>query len=251
VQIHQIIRDENLLLKFIDWLPILEKDEVYFLCLQARKKYMPSLKAKDKTQLKRFVSTKERLFEKIRQLECAFGAYQTDDGDIITDNGIALYITTNPRDMRKATFASIKSLVGLIESNDQQRNLNPHSEVLSQIHKSKSRSAFLHFDIDIPVGDESDRNAAKCCLSIDEICQKTADIVGSKAFDVIITRGGYHVLLRPELVTSKIKNWYCALQSVLNCDQSGDLMVPVVGCCQGGFTPHFYACKTVNDTNIV
>lgn len=144
---HQIIRDSTKLQEFINWLPALKENEVFFVCLQARKKYMPSLKANDKTQLKRFVASKENLFDKIRQLECPIGCYTTNDGEVIEDEALALYITVNPRDMKKASFNSIKALVDLIQNEDK-RNLNPHSEVLSQIHKAKSRSVFVHFDID-------------------------------------------------------------------------------------------------------
>lgn len=238
METHRIIRDEKLLLEFIAWLPNLQQNEVYFLCLQARKKYMPSIKSKDKSQLKRFVSNKERLFEKIKQLECVVGAYRTDDGEIITDDGIALYITTNPRDMKKATFNSIKSLVDLIEKDC--KNLNPHSEVLSQIHKSKSRTTFVHFDIDLPTGLESDNNSNKCSMPINEIYDNISKIIGKAAFNIVKTRGGCHVLISPEKVVSKEKNWHPQIRSIINCDQSGDLMIPVVGCCQGGFVPHFY-----------
>ncbi len=239
---HKIIRDEEQLRKFIAWLPELQKDEAYFICLQARKKYMPSLKANDKCQLKRFVSTKDRLFDKIKQLECPLGSYLTNEGEVIGDDALVLYITLNPRDMRAATFASIKSLITLIEKNDV-RDLNPHSEVLSQIHKCKARSVFVHFDIDAPLSAESDKNANKCGLSLDEIYNKAVAIVGPAAVEIIQTRGGCHVLVHPEHVSGPIKNWHWALRTELNCDQAGDLMMPVVGCCQGNYVPSFYETK--------
>lgn len=225
METHQIIKDADKLKEFIEWLPDLEQDEVFLLCLQARKKYMSSLKSNDKCQLKRFVSTKDRLFEKIKQLECPVGSYTTDEGEPITDDALVLYITLNPRCMRKATFASMKAFLDLIQRGDK-RNLNPHSEVLSQIHKSKARTAFVQFDID---------STEK--LDIEYI----TSFVGVDAVKVIKTRGGYHLLVNPKLVqNSGYKNWYQRLQNIPGCDQNGDLMVPVVGCNQGGFTPYFY-----------
>jgi hypothetical protein len=236
---HQIIRDINLLKNFIYWLPELEDNEAFFLCLQARKKYMPSLKTSDKTQLKRFVaSSKDHLLEKIRQLECPVGSYRTDDDEPIEDEGMVLYITPNPRDMKKASFNTIKALADTLQNEG--KNLNPHSEALSQIHKTKSRSIFVHFDIDFPTGTISDANARKCDLSIKEIYEKVISIVGLKAVELLNTRGGCHVLIRPDLVVSKNKNWFPEISKVINSDQCGDLMIPVVGCCQGGFIPHFY-----------
>jgi hypothetical protein len=235
---HNIIRDEAKLQEFIAWLPELQAEEVFFLCLQARRKYMPTLKSNDKTQLKRFASTKRRLFDKIRQLECPVGSYLTNDGTPIPDEGLALYITLNPRNMRKATFESIKALATVLQNGGEE--LNPHSVVLSEIHKAKSRTSFVHFDLDMPTGDASDENANKCDLTLDDVWQKTTAVVGEKAVQIVRTRGGCHVLVSPELVKSETKNWYPIVHRELNCDQVGDLMIPVVGCCQGGFVPHFY-----------
>lgn len=265
---HQIIRDSTKLQEFINWLPTLKENEVFFVCLQARKKYMPSLKANDKTQLKRFVASKENLFDKIRQLECPIGCYTTNDGEVIEDEALALYITVNPRDMKKASFNSIKALVDLIQNEDK-RNLNPHSEVLSQIHKAKSRSVFVHFDIDFnslsEIDDRSKLNDygkqlktiknltgsslfdAKrifdSFLSVKEVYEKTIEIVGTDAVEIVQTRGGCHVLIRPELVVSETKNWHPIIVKKLNSDQVGDLMIPVVGCCQSNFTPKFFENK--------
>jgi hypothetical protein len=235
---HNIIRDEAMLKHFIDWLPELGADEVFFLALQARRKYLPTLKGGDKTQLRRFASTKRRLFDRIRQLESPVGSYTADDGTPIPDEGLALYITPNPRSLRKATFESIKALAGLLQHPRQ--DLEPHSEVLRQIHKAKSRTAFVHFDLDLPTGEPGDADAAKCAWTLDEIWNKTTAVIGEKAVEIIRTRGGCHVLITPDLVRSDTKKWYAIVHQELNCDQVGDIMLPVVGCCQGGFVPHFY-----------
>jgi hypothetical protein len=204
--------------------------------------------ASDKTQLKRFVSSKHNLLSKIQQLECPIGCYVNKQGDAITDDGLVLYITLNPRDMRKASFASIAGLAGMLSKHDE-GDLNPHSEVLSQIHKAKSRSVFVHFDIDVVTGEASDANSTKSTLSVDEIYLKACRIVGKDAVTIIQTRGGCHVLVYPEKVFSLTKNWHPILVRELKCDQVGDLMVPVVGCCQGGFVPHFYDATTLQSKN--
>lgn len=239
---HRIIRNEGLLEDFIEWLPELRPNERYYLCLQARKKYMPSLKSSDKTQLKRFVSDKSKLLEKIRQLECPVGCYRTKEGLIIPDEAIALYITLNPRDMRKATFAAARAFIDLIEKHDVQGDidLNPHSEALTQIHKAKSRSVFVHFDIDRPTGKPGDDSSVKSDLTTEQIYEKTTAAVGKEAVTIIETRGGAHVLIDPAKVVCETKNWHPIIVRELKCDQVGDLMVPVVGCNQGGFIPYFY-----------
>jgi hypothetical protein len=241
-EVHQIIRDRAALEAFIAWLPVLEPHERFFLCLQARKKYMPSLKAADKTQLKRFTAIKETLIDKIKQLECPLGCYQTKEGDVIPDDGMALYITINPRDMRRATFASIRALVDMIQKQDagQSHDFNPHSEVLSCIHKSKGRHAYIHFDVDRPTGFDSDENAPKSGLTTRGVLKKASEIVGEDAVTVIETRGGCHLLIDPAKVVCEHKNWHPIIVREIDCDQTGDLMVPVVGCCQGGFVPKFF-----------
>lgn len=242
-EVHEIVRDREQLERFVEWLPDLKPNERYFLCLQARKKYMPELKSSDKTQLKRFTSTKEMLITKIQQLECPVGCYTTKEGATIPDKGIALYITLNPRDMMKATQSGAKGLIDMMAkqfTGTGQKDFNPHSEVLSYIHKSKGSTGYVHFDIDRPTGDEQDENAPKSVLTTQEVYDKAVEIVGEEAVTVIETRGGCHLMVSPSKVVSETKNWYPVITKNIQCDQSGDLMVPVVGCNQGGFTPYFY-----------
>lgn len=231
-EVHNIIRHRGALEHFVKWLPDLEPSERYFVCLQARKKYFPSLKSGDKTQLKRFTSHKDDLISKIEQLECPVGCYRTKEGEVIPDEALALYITVTPRNMRVATFSAIKSLVAMIEKGDVE-DMNPHSEVLSCIHKAKGRSTFVHFDID-----RKDENSTIVAV---DIWNKAAEIVGPKALNLVETRGGCHLMIELSKVVSQTKNWYPIIAKAFegNIDQTGDLMMPVVGCCQGGFTPHF------------
>ncbi|WPV66033.1 MULTISPECIES: hypothetical protein [unclassified Chitinophaga] len=42
---YEIIRDEAVLRAFIDWLPVLEESEVYYVSLLARSKYSDTIKS--------------------------------------------------------------------------------------------------------------------------------------------------------------------------------------------------------------
>lgn len=222
---YQIIKDEKLLREFIDWLPELNDNEKYYLCLFARNKYCKELThiKSDKAQLKRFVSDKERMFDKIKQLEIELGAYKQKTIPV-PETALALYITPNPRNMFKAT---VNTMVKLAQSiRDQNISMNPHQEALSEIQKAKSRTCYIDFDID----EKMELSTLKEILD---------DAIGPLAAPTILeTRGGYHILLNPLNIGTYYKNTYYEKLAKI-ADQTGDNMIPVPGCTQGGFTPHF------------
>lgn len=243
MNLHQIIKNDEAFKHFIDWLPDLEDDECYYLHLQARKKYGKGLGITDKIQnLKRLTATKNTLYQKVKQLECPYGSYTTKQGDPIPNEVLTLYITVNPRNLYNALFSSAKSFVDMIQKKhtDKKMKVNPHIEAMSQIHKSKSRTCFVHFDIDHPTGEETDEDSPKSGLTTEHINAIINQVVGSEAFSIVETRGGCHVLIDPEKVVSERRDWHREIRAKIDCDQTGDMMLPVVGCTQGGFVPHFY-----------
>jgi hypothetical protein len=221
---YQVITDTEKLQQFIEWLPELKPDEKYYLCLFARNKYCKELThiKTDKAQLKRFVSDKERMFHKIRQLEAPLGAYRQREFDV-PQEALALYITVNPRNMMKATVNTMVKLAYSIR--DQNIMMNPHQEVMSEIQKAKSRTCYVDFDIDSKDG---------TFAGLHEV------IGGSANYKILETRGGFHLLVDPSSVEERFKKtWYQKLASSLHVDQVGDNMIPVPGTFQGGFTPTF------------
>lgn len=224
---YRIIRDEEKLKEFIEWLPELRAHEKYCLCLFARNKYCKQLVhiKSDKAQLKRFVSDKKRMFYKIQQLEIALGAYKQKDAEV-PEEALALYITPNPRNMFKAT---VNTMVKLAQSiRDKNVEMNPHQEALSEIQKAKSRTCYIDFDID---ADEEG------LMGSVEFTKKN---VNPEAITWIRTRGGAHCLIDPSKAEHQYKNaFYQKLKGNPYVDQAGDNMIPVVGCTQGNFTPHF------------
>ena len=118
---YQIIKDKNKLIDFIDWLPNLEPNETYYLCLFARSKYckdelgnnlFPHINS-DREQMARFLCKKEDLFDKIKQLECEVGSYKRK-GESVPQDSLALYITANPRSYKKATKTTIVKLLDIV-----------------------------------------------------------------------------------------------------------------------------------------
>lgn len=224
---YEIIKDEKMLRDFIDWLPELGEREKYYFCLFARNKYCKELShiKSDKAQLKRFVTDKKRMFEKIRQLEIKKGGYLQRDM-AVPEEALALYMTVNPRDMWKATVNTMVKLANCIR--DENILGNPHQEALSEIQKSKSRTCYIDFDVDAEgVELENSIKAIKVWVNEDAITW-------------LKSRGGLHCLVESGKVEEKYKKtFYKNISALSSVDQTGDMMIPVVGCCQGGFTPHF------------
>lgn len=249
VKLYKIVQDEALLRDFIDWLPELKPNETYYLSLIARKKYcvnVPAVKS-DKAQLKRFTSSKERMFEKIKQLEVQLGQY-SQKGIAVPQEALALYITPNPRCFIKATKNSLKHFANLICDNTAP-GYNPHQEVMSEIQKAKSYTKWIDFDIDVDESSELfrpfDRKtpADKYVDVLKSLSETVEKICGSRQ-TIIVTRGGFHILVDPSSVPQEKKNtFYKGMQDEVMCagslDISGDNLIPVVGCTQGGYTPYF------------
>lgn len=245
---HKIIQDPIELQKFIHWLPKLEENEVYYIVLQARKKYMPELMSSDTVEVRRFTTNKERMVEKLQQLACPIGSYKTKKGQLVRNEGLVIYITTNPRDTKKATATTAKAMVDHMVKgyHDPNYRFNPVRWADREVHRAKSRSCHVHFDIDFPTDIlVSGTNIKQITLAM--ILKDVAKVVGTKAITIVETRGGCHLLIDPKKVISEHKNWHPQVVAIFkqehyvcDCDQSGDLMLPIPGCIQGGFVPKLF-----------
>ncbi len=218
---YKIIQDEALLKEFIEWLPDLEDNEKFYCCLFARKKYTEQEGIRhDKSQLRRFLSDKARLFDKIRQLEVAYGAYSLK-GVEAPQESLVLYINPNPRNLKKATYKGIIKFTELLRSDN--TNYNPHAELMSCIQRTLGRKIYLDFDVDTKDFD----------------FEKLQEVINPSCLSILETRGGYHILVKLAEVEKKYqKSFYHSIVS-LGVDQQGDQLLPVPGCVQGGFMPRF------------
>lgn len=222
---YRIIADEAQLQAFIAWLPELKKGETYYVTLLARSKYAaPGALTSDKAQLKRFTSDKDLLFSKIKQLECAFGAY-TNKGVAIPQAALALYINPNPRSLEVAAKESLIKLAQLITKD--YNGYNPHQEVMSEIQKACARKVFFDLDYDH--------------VELKTVMDIAKDALNPDCLHVLKTRGGFHILVELDKLDKKrfAKSWYQAMTSIPGCDIKGDNLIPVPGCFQGGFVPHW------------
>lgn len=218
---YEIIQDEALLEEFLDWLPECGEGEQFLVSLFSRKKYCPELSwvRSDKMQLVRKTSKKERLKNKLRQMEVPIGAYTNGD-NIVPQDSLVAYISPNPRDLWRANFRSLCKLSKVIEGNN--TLANPQQEVMSEIQRTCSNKRFITFDLD-----SKDEN----------LLEEAMKIVGFQC-DVTQTRGGFHIFVHKDKIKNHPdKKWYPKLAEI--CDVCGDELTPIVGCCQGGFVPKF------------
>jgi hypothetical protein len=245
---YKIIHNEQALLSFIDFLPECLPHEQYYITLFARKKYndKDSNLTADKNQLKRVTATKDRIIEKIKQMECAVGAY-TYKGMAINQNNLALYISPNPRDFKKASMMMLKTLVNNLEINDFVDNT--HSMAMNCIQVSHGRRILYDIDVDFNKTKDFDE-----CT--EHFKQNIVKYLNPEAINMVRTNGGIHCLVCIANIDKKIHStWHKGIKNMGNeyyditmWDKEKeddkvlafDTVIPVVGCNQGAnnFAPY-------------
>lgn len=223
---YQIIKDEQKFRDFINWLPEPLPHETFYVALLARNKYVRDLGIgtfnSDRYQCKRFLTNKDRLYEKVKQLECEVGSYVVK-GIPVPQQALALYITINPRDMVKATQSTLVKFAELVASRS--TNHNPYQETLSQVHKSIGTKWFVDFDFDD--------------TTYEEYKDRIEAILPKESYDVLVTRGGFHLIVHLKKTPKNDKMWYPKLKKLNAVDVVGDTLLPVPGCTQGELVPYF------------
>ena len=219
---YEIIKSEEKLKDFINWLPDLADDEIFFVGLYCRSKYDKSVKD---CEIRRFTSKKEFLFEKIQQLECPLGAYRFK-GVEISNDALALYINPTPRNVNIAAFRLMNRLSEYLIRDG--RYINLPKVTMSEIQKAKGKMFVHNFDIDKDYDIWTRANA----FSFD---------INGNCVKILRTRGGFHILVEVDKIEKSFeKIWYKSICKLPDIDSKRrDDLIPVPGCNQGGFIPYF------------
>lgn len=247
---YKIILDKDILEEFVDNLPDLELGEKYYISLFARKKYDPNtINSSDRVQLGRSTVRKEHIINKLMNWEIPLGAYKLKGRDV-TQKSLAVYINPNPRSTKKAAIVMQHKLIDLLHGANEDYNIV--REAYSAMQKSKSRGIFVDFDLDV----EKPFDLSPMESILPKYC-----------YDILETRGGYHILVNTQKVKegNKIfrdlrdtashygfdriyKMWYKDIQNAFPVDKTGDQMIPIPGTHQGGFMPQFIKEPIIEDS---
>lgn len=222
---YKIINSLESLTEFIEWLPELKPHERFYVALFARNKYT-KVALPAQCQLARLTATKKTLIARIQELEIMEGMYKVK-GVPVPNEALVLYILPNPRNLEMATKNATKEFLDLVTR--KYNGYNPQRTLLTCIHKAKSYTKFVDFDFDV-----------SCTVDKIKAYRSVLGFVNPEACTVIDTYGGFHLLVEPDKISKPYrKRWYQSIQNIQGCDNSGDLLLPIVGTTQGGFTPYF------------
>lgn len=114
---------------------------------------------------------------------------------------------------------------------------NFHQEMISEIQKAKSRMVYMDFDFDCDT----------TILTVDNLKSilDSHNVINLNALHILESRGGYHLLVKIDDVEYGYKNrWYQNVKAIQkqfssDCLNKGNNMMPIPGCTQGNFIPHF------------
>ncbi len=239
---YELIKDNNQYEKFIEIMPELKDDEVYFISLSARNKYLTAEErefyALGRTEMfgRTVVKRKEDFYFAMNKLEAMLTYKHTKNGKSIPKKALVVYVNVNPSSMIKAYEMYVNEMnrelfqVTQALRHDKVVNyegfINMERKMMNCIQKCRERRYFI--DIDIDTKNETILNRISFRL-------KSVD------YKIIETQGGWHILIKKDSLTKEVK-----LHEVVKemndavKDEGGEVMfnknqmIPVPGTLQAG-----------------
>lgn len=204
--------------------------QIYLTSIAARKKYSPGVKCRKGFFRREEImnTTPQKFLQRIKQYQIV-GDYLDDAGQPLPLESLVIYTTVNPRDRVKALkILSKKCWEAAWEAPDHISLVSWAKSALQM--KGSAIKEYVTIDIDDP------SITAEVNAMFDE-CELTANFT-------VVTRGGYHVLIRLSTLTSLQKQFIFKNlpisfpEPLLSVDS--DMMCPVPGTIQGGHRVTFY-----------
>lgn len=205
--INKLIYNENEINKFIDILPNLEKDEVYYICLFVRNKHLTpeenlffGISRSSNLMARVIAREKNDIIRKIKNWECNSEAFISKRSNTnIPNKCLVPYITFNPVSTIKAykdfNFEFIDYITQLSTTNDKPQIYKSLKKIdvliMDKLQHAFSKKHFIDIDFDIPTYNWQPFFDFLGELKIKEV-----------SYHVVKTKGGYHLLLE-----TKTLNW--------------------------------------------
>jgi len=246
-----LIKNREMYDTFIELLPELERDEVYFLSLSARNKYLTENEREayslGKTEMfsRHIAHDKEGIEYAIKKMEAELEVKTTRGGHRIPEKALVVYFNIHPSSMIKA-YTSFKQQMNshydeIIKS--LMKGTNPHchpflgmcTKLMSHIQKCSSRKEWVDIDIDAPAEETALRYSAAIANAL---------FMHSINNVKIKTQGGIHLLVNRNDLNTKpmdvplhklIENMHKELKELNGeCKFNDNAMVPLPGTNQAG-----------------
>jgi hypothetical protein len=204
---YTFIYSEEELHKFFDVvLPPLTDNEVYFVSLSARKKYLSDetksiLDGSSEMFERKLIEKKDwNLFLRtIRRYECNDGAYMSLEGEAYPNAAMMIYLNFNPCDVIKAyeefIMDSTRNMMALAlgrgSSPDYFKRIQHN--LMTAMHHSRGTKHYVDIDIDFFEGTKNTSEGNKAICSITEFLKSK-----NVKFFLVNSHSGYHILMKVE-----------------------------------------------------
>jgi len=245
----KIIHSEVLVEEFVyNYLPDLGKDEVYFLSLSARNKYLTKEEREEfslgRTEMfaRTIVRSKDKFLQKLRQYEGDERGYVTKNGKPIPSKALVCYVNINPCSAVVAAEETITKLQSFLfdhlrsgGSSNVESFKKMDLTVMNAFQRSTGTRYYVDLDFDIPKYKESFELFTD---SLRELTEK-----GLRYF-VVETKGGFHVVVHKESITYNYVEHVKGIQDrfrerfpniKLEVVVNRNAMIPVPGTFQGDY----------------
>jgi hypothetical protein len=248
-----LVQDKNTLDRFVNLLPDLKEDEVFFLSCSARNKYLDEAERLEyklqRTEMfsREVARDKEGIYKALQRMEVSLQYRKTGNGKDIPEKCIVVYMNINPSSMIKSYLdfqnrinKEMEQIVMSFKNGNQpnyERMLRLPQQLNNSIQVSQSRKYFI--DIDVDLYDNKYKS---------QLVNIIREFVGDNAFveklNFIDTKSGIHLLIKKEDIPLKynlmsLVERIRAFNPVKEAEFNKNNMIPMPGTHQANHTVRF------------